>query len=31
MRRLMVALFRDLGQDDPVTVRYRRRLASSLY
>ena len=28
---LTVALFGDLGQEHPTTVRYRRRLASSLY
>jgi putative thioredoxin len=31
LRRLMVALFADLGQDHPTSVRYRRRLASLLY
>jgi thioredoxin len=31
IRRLMVALFRDLGQDHPTTERYRRRLAAALY
>jgi thioredoxin len=31
VRRLMVALFADLGQDHPVSVRYRRRLATLLY
>jgi putative thioredoxin len=31
IRRLMVALFRDLGQEHPTSSRYRRRLAASLY
>jgi thioredoxin-like negative regulator of GroEL len=31
IRRIMVALFRDLGQEHPVAARYRRRLATSLY
>ena len=31
IRRLMVALFGELGQDDPLAVRYRRRLAAALY
>jgi putative thioredoxin len=31
VRRLMVALFRDLGQEHPSAVRYRRRLATALY
>jgi putative thioredoxin len=31
IRRLMVALFQDLGQEDPVAARYRRRLAATLY
>ena len=30
-RDLAVAIFDHLGQDDPVTVAYRRRLASALY
>jgi putative thioredoxin len=30
-RRLMVQLFNELGQEDPLTVRFRRRLASALY
>jgi putative thioredoxin len=29
--RLTVSLFGDLGQEHPVTVRYRRRLATTLY
>lgn len=31
VRAVMVALFRDLGPDDPVASAYRRRLASALY
>ena len=31
IRRLMVALFGELGPEHPVTARYRRRLASALY
>jgi putative thioredoxin len=31
IRRLMVALFGELGQEHPIVVRYRRRLASALY
>jgi len=31
LRDLAVAIFEDLGQDDPVTVSYRRRLATALY
>jgi thioredoxin len=31
VRRLMVTLFRDLGQDHPLSERYRRRLAAALY
>jgi thioredoxin len=31
LRELAVAVFQDLGQDDPVTVTYRRRLATALY
>ena len=31
LRDLALAVFHDLGQDDPVTVTYRRRLASALY
>jgi putative thioredoxin len=29
--RLTVGLFRDLGDEHPLTMRYRRRLAASLY
>jgi putative thioredoxin len=31
LREVAVAIFEDLGQDDPVTVSYRRRLATALY
>ncbi len=31
LRGLAVAIFEHLGQDDPVTVAYRRRLAAALY
>jgi putative thioredoxin len=31
LRRLMVALFDELGADDPLSVRYRRQLAAALY
>ena len=31
IRALMVALFAELGQEHPLSVRYRRRLASALY
>jgi putative thioredoxin len=31
LRRLMVALFEELGVDDPLSVRYRRQLAAALY
>jgi len=31
LREVAVALFDQLGHDDPVTVSYRRRLATSLY
>jgi thioredoxin len=31
IRRLMVALFGELGQEHPLVVRYRRRLATALY
>ena len=30
-RELAVAVFDDLGQDDPIVTAYRRRLASALY
>jgi putative thioredoxin len=31
LREIAVAIFEALGQEDPVTVSYRRRLASALY
>ena len=31
LRDLALAVFLDLGQDDPVTTAYRRRLATALY
>jgi thioredoxin-like negative regulator of GroEL len=31
IRALMVALFAELGQEHPLTLRYRRRLASALF
>jgi thioredoxin len=31
LRRLMVALFAELGQEHPLAVEYRRRLATALY
>jgi putative thioredoxin len=31
VRELMVAIFAELGQDDPLATTYRRRLASALY
>jgi putative thioredoxin len=31
LRRLMVALFSELGQEHPLAVQYRRRLATALY
>ena len=31
LRELALAIFHDLGEDDPVTVAYRRRLATALY
>jgi thioredoxin len=30
-RKVMIALFNELGQDHPVSVQYRRRLAALLY
>jgi thioredoxin len=30
-RELMVAIFGELGQDDPLVTQYRRRLATALY
>jgi thioredoxin len=31
LRRLMVAIFDELGADDPLSVRFRRQLAAALY
>ena len=31
IRRLMLAIFAELGQDDPLAARYRRRLAATLF
>ncbi len=31
LRQVMVGVFADLGQDDPLAVRFRRELASALY
>ena len=31
LRELALAIFHDLGHDDPVTIAYRRRLATALY
>jgi len=31
LRELALAVFHDLGHDDPVTIAYRRRLATALY
>jgi putative thioredoxin len=31
LARLAIELFRDLGDEDPLTMRYRRRLASLLF
>ena len=31
IRRLMLAVFEELGQEHPVSVAYRRRLATALY
>jgi len=31
LREMAVAVFHDLGHDDPITVTYRRRLATALY
>ena len=31
LREIALAVFHDLGQDDPVVVAYRRRLATALY
>jgi putative thioredoxin len=31
LREIALAIFHDLGHDDPVTIAYRRRLATALY
>jgi putative thioredoxin len=31
VRELMVEIFRELGQEDPLATQYRRKLASALY
>ena len=31
LRAVALAVFDDLGHDDPVTVSFRRRLATALY
>jgi thioredoxin-like negative regulator of GroEL len=31
LREVALAIFHDLGHEDPVTIAYRRRLASALY
>ena len=31
LRKVMVGVFNDLGQDHPLALRYRRELASALY
>jgi putative thioredoxin len=31
IRQIMVAIFEQLGQDDPIAASYRRRLATALY
>jgi putative thioredoxin len=31
VRELMVAIFEEVGQDDPVVTQFRRRLAAALY
>jgi thioredoxin-like negative regulator of GroEL len=31
LRRTMVALFAELGQENPLVVEYRRRLARALF
>ena len=31
LREVALAVFHDLGHDDPVTIAYRRRLATALY
>jgi thioredoxin-like negative regulator of GroEL len=31
IRQVMVGVFAELGQDHPLSAKYRRRLASALY
>jgi thioredoxin-like negative regulator of GroEL len=31
LREVAIAIFDDLGHEDPVTISYRRRLATALY
>ena len=31
LREIALAVFEDLGHEDPVTITYRRRLATALY
>jgi thioredoxin-like negative regulator of GroEL len=31
LREVALAIFHDLGHEDPVTIAYRRRLATALY
>jgi len=31
VRRLMVQLFGEVGQDDPLSITYRKRLAALVY
>jgi putative thioredoxin len=31
IRQVMIAIFEELGQDDPLTASYRRRLATALF
>ena len=31
LRQIALAVFEDLGQEDPLTITYRRRLATALY
>ena len=31
LRQVMVGVFADLGQDDPLATRFRRELARTLY
>jgi thioredoxin-like negative regulator of GroEL len=31
LRKIALAVFEDLGHEDPLTITYRRRLATALY